>query len=969
MINIGDVETEILINAITTAGGWLATAARAPRGRKAKDLSVARWFETYKLTESPPTLDSISSSDTDRVASVLHGPDIQAALQELLSARLTNAPDNDANRAREAFTLTLALALPGASSFAESLIDFYDDQICSMVARLQASDPAMLTQIRSEALSARMIAVLNAIERHTAALTSAPADADRVLSNYRRQIIEQHGKLQPPDFERRRRVPIEDIYVPAVIYEEASEERTGAPDQQPPSLTVWELATRADRSVLLGDPGGGKTTASNVLMHHFAADSTQRVPFLVTLRDFAASDPPERSVVGHIEHVLETLYQCPAPPGLVNMLLLTGRAIVFFDGLDELLDTARRSDVATRVERFCTEYPLTPVLVTSRVVGYDQARLDDRQFTTFRLGGFGDEDVANYARKWFALEADAQADEAETFLAESESVPDLRSNPLLLSLMCILYRGEGSLPQNRAEIYEQCATLLFRRWDARRRIHQNLRAGNLIEPALRHLAWWLFTREDTQSAVTERELVNATTEFLHGRGFESSDEARDAAREFIEFCRGRMWVLTDTGTTAIGETLYSFTHRTFLEYFAAAQLAFSSDTPEKLARAIAPHVARGEWEVVSELAVQIKDSTSAEGARRVYETLLDERRRRAPKGRSNVLQFLARTLRSVDPSPQITRRLTRAVTKFLFDGDPKSKMHGLPIACLLANCEACLFVIDEEIIASTEAMISSDSAETHLNGLHFAVFLDTVTHMNANPWPRINNHSRLATFWRKRSAENSKTYTPSLVKAAAHDPAIRIIALQRDIITFDEALAMTGGLQPLVDQFQPRIFWISYGAHLMGTLFSVAHGWPGQSSGILAEQILELDTVGRHLTGILQPPWIDRATDYWDSYQWTEPASQADRSSPIDPTAYLGGAAILLILVETSNARAPDALGSDPSSLGRFSDLYWYIESRQTGSPDSQQLPYLPVPEEFKLLFRDWAARKVNFVRDPSNQR
>jgi hypothetical protein len=80
--------------------------------------------------------------------------------------------------------------------------------------------------------------------------------------------------------------------------------------------------------------------------------------------------------------------------------------------------------------------------------------------------------------------------------------------------MCILYRGEGSLPRNRAEVYEQCANLLFRRWDARRRIHQELRAGHLVEPALRHLAWWLFTRSDSQTAVTERELVATTTEFL-----------------------------------------------------------------------------------------------------------------------------------------------------------------------------------------------------------------------------------------------------------------------------------------------------------------------------------------------------------------------------------------------------------------------------------------------------------------------
>ena len=84
-----------------------------------------------------------------------------------------------------------------------------------------------------------------------------------------------------------------------------------------------------------------------------------------------------------------------------------------------------------------------------------------------------------------------------------------------------------------------------------------------------------------------------------------------------------MWVFTDTGTTASGDKLYSFTHRTFLEYFAASQLAYGSDSPEKLARALAPHIARGEWAVVSELAVQVKDSTSTEGASRIYEELTE----------------------------------------------------------------------------------------------------------------------------------------------------------------------------------------------------------------------------------------------------------------------------------------------------------------------------------------------------------
>jgi predicted NACHT family NTPase len=369
--------------------------------------------------------------------------------QELLAVRLTDGSNADAARARQAFVLTVAAgggaADPDISGFAESLADYYDDSICALVGRLGESP--MLAQIRGEALSARMIAVLHAIERHTAALSARPAlrtEAD-FLTRYRAHVLDQHGKLEPPDFERRRRVPIADIYVPTVIYEELYPERTVvAVAVEPPSLTVWDLAARLDRSVLLGDPGGGKTTASTVLMHHFASDAGRRVPLLVTLRNFAAEDPPARSVVGHIEHVLETLYQCPAPPGLVDLLLLTGRAVVLFDGLDELLDPSRRADVATRVEQFCIEYPLAVVLVTSRVVGYDQARLDERHFTSYRLGGLGDEDVAEYARKWFALEDGARDDDADAFLTESESVPDLRANPLLLSLMCILYRCRRS---------------------------------------------------------------------------------------------------------------------------------------------------------------------------------------------------------------------------------------------------------------------------------------------------------------------------------------------------------------------------------------------------------------------------------------------------------------------------------------------------------------------------------------------
>jgi hypothetical protein len=174
---------------------------------------------------------------------------------------------------------------------------------------------------------------------------------------------------------------------------------------------------------------------------------------------------------------------------------------------------------------------------------------------------------------------------------------------------------------------------------------------------LRYLAWWLFTREETHSAATERELIGTAAEFFHGRGFESVDEAKSAAREFIEFCRGRMWVFAQAGTTAVGERLYAFTHRTFLEYFAASHLAFASDTPEELARSLLLNIDDPKWETVAGISINIKANTSTDGAQRVITALLGGGDHGTEEERAKILSFARKCAATVDLPPSIMRRL------------------------------------------------------------------------------------------------------------------------------------------------------------------------------------------------------------------------------------------------------------------------------------------------------------------------
>ena len=530
------------------------------------------------------------------------------------------------------------------------------------------------------------------------------------LARYRQHVALRHGRLEPPDFDRRRRVPITDIYVEqAIVAPEA-----GKAGSMKSVIGLREFDDRIARTVLLGDPGGGKTTACAVLMHRYAEDQDRSVPFLVTVRDFAGTVTPEQSVIAFIERELETVYQCPAPAGLLDRLLRDGRALVIFDGLDELLEPALRAEVASVIELFCMDFPASSVLVTSRLVGYGEAQLDPAQFTVYRLAGFRQEQAAEYIRKWFTLEEYGTAAEAEeqarALLEESSTAPDLRTNPLMLALLCILYRGEGSLPRDRADIYERCATLLFRKWDARRRIHASLRAGHLTEPVIRYVAWWMFTRDPAHPAATERDLKAEITRFLAGRGYERESDAADAAADFIQFARGRMWVLSDVGTTPNGEPLYAFTHRTFLEYFTAAHLAVTSDTPEQLAADIAPLVGRQEWEEVAELAVDIKDRTSDRGADRAFSAMLSK----APPSPEypGILRFWLRTAIFADISPVIVRALTGRVFDYVNDAPVPADGPGMLASLLLNN--GMQAVIADELAARIDRLFSSGSEAEQL---------------------------------------------------------------------------------------------------------------------------------------------------------------------------------------------------------------------------------------------------------------
>jgi hypothetical protein len=108
--------TDILDGEIVNAAWAVAGMVAKPRTsrRAAADLDTAAWGDTERLIrEALPgiaaDLEIVDMSETEAVTleAALNRHEVQGALQALLAVRLTDAPEVDAARAREAIRLAL----------------------------------------------------------------------------------------------------------------------------------------------------------------------------------------------------------------------------------------------------------------------------------------------------------------------------------------------------------------------------------------------------------------------------------------------------------------------------------------------------------------------------------------------------------------------------------------------------------------------------------------------------------------------------------------------------------------------------------------------------------------------------------------------------------------------------------------------------------------------------------------------
>jgi len=375
----------------------------------------------------------------------------------------------------------------------------------------------------------------------------------------------------------------------------------------------------AHRLVVLGDPGGGKSTLLRWMATGYllrlrddpalgqipdieTLPDWRRIPVLIRCRELGEADLC-RSFADFLgQHLRKTELQ-PDDAKVMEAVILeriaAGEVLLLVDGLDEITNPQVRVQFCQELERTAARYPDAAIVVTSRIVGYrDMPYRMGGGFEHGTIADLSSEDKDRFAQRWInvteqhqpAAERELRAQELVAALHSSDRVERLTGNPMLLTTLALVKRKVGKLPSRRNKLYAEAVGVLLN-WNPRH--YQTIDEAEAV-PQLAYIAYEM-CRSGVQR-LTEEQVLDLLDrirqEYPNVRPIRQHDP-----QQFLELLEARSSILIRSGgewreQRSREAPVWEFRHLTFQEYLAARALIDGRypgrDRSQTLAEAIAP---------------------------------------------------------------------------------------------------------------------------------------------------------------------------------------------------------------------------------------------------------------------------------------------------------------------------------------------------------------------------------------------
>lgn len=326
--------------------------------------------------------------------------------------------------------------------------------------------------------------------------------------------------------------PIDNLFVPPQLAEFAVSPDTD-PMSWPQGSDILAMIKKWKRLVILGDPGGGKTTLVNWLAWLLASGRTGVIPewlngvipLPIVLREL---DLPE---VRDFKSLLGAFLKRPVAEKLrpkselLHNLFQQGKVMVLVDGFDEVPQTLQKKVRGALSDGFA-RYKKSYFVVSSRIVGYEDCPLDWETQLRFKFSSidrpnspeafdlainapinsfthskkqkltlnrikqtkgelleskllyvmpFYDQQIKDFAHNWYRLRTFRQvatndADEFIKAVFSNTTTSRLARTPQLLTLMALVFRVRAQLPNGRALLYDLISEAYLESIDGSRKL-------------------------------------------------------------------------------------------------------------------------------------------------------------------------------------------------------------------------------------------------------------------------------------------------------------------------------------------------------------------------------------------------------------------------------------------------------------------------------------------------------------------
>jgi hypothetical protein len=603
-------------------GRWLAgRAARAAASMDLVELIKTGFPDEIKRRKAERQFEAIADAVTERLLTFtrqefggLGDGDREAVLYQVvltfdradLSDEALLADDVDPVKLARRLRATLParqaefqLGEAGARLY-EVVLDECCDCLARILVHLPQFEPRAVaeTLARLSGMTERVETVLSRLPARSLIAPEGESDDEEFSRRYLAFISDDLDRLElfGLRFERftRPQTTLSVAYVSLSVSKEDGP-RAGRPETI--SISDWRSVERESAAVrvehalgdhrlmlIRGEAGGGKSTLLRWLAVMAARGAFSGelsvlngcVPFLIKLRSHAGGPLPRPEeylddVAGNLSGIM--------PRGWVHRRLLSGRAMLLVDGIDEVTESQRQA-VRQWLKGVVSQFAGVPVVVTSRPAAAAAGWLRDEGFSTAFLEQLGPADLRALVHHWHdAVRGCADlpcpperlpAYEAK-LLARLEAAPHLRTlaaTPLLAAMLCALNLDLDALPRNRIGLYAAALDMLLETRDAKRDVPSA--RTTLLEREqkiriLQDVAWHL-------SISGRVELPRPMVERLIADRLTAMPQVRISAEAVIEALLQRSGVIREPVPGRI-----DFVHRTVQEYLTAKQAADLGD--------------------------------------------------------------------------------------------------------------------------------------------------------------------------------------------------------------------------------------------------------------------------------------------------------------------------------------------------------------------------------------------------------